>query len=240
MAGFAGLPRRWPALSSAIFRALPLTLLIATGCSTTVDIDARDEVNFANLEASIPLKDDGTLRLRLRGASASGDFDQSLEGDERVVVDGKRIRGPAELDGNVDIDYYSLALGWDRKYADAGGGHWRPAYYVGIQQTEFDLALESANKRIDDSDSTTTIYFQFLLDYAVTDALDIGFNVAAGADGDESFSTELDLRLEYAFYRQLRVVGGYRWYEYYFESEPAESDLEVDFRGPFLGLNLAF
>lgn len=218
---------------------LPIALIVG-GCARTVDIDARDEVNFAQLEGSIPLSEDGSLRLRVRGASADGDFDQTLDSDERVVFDGTRISGAAELDGEIDIDYYSVAVGKDRKYLDTVVGTWLSSFYVGVEQTDFDLTLEGRGNRISESDSSTAIYFQYLLDYVVRDDLEIGLGAAVSIDGDDAFSSEFDLRLEYAVYRQFRLVGGYRWYDFRFEPDESDSELEVEFRGPFLGLNLAF
>ena len=214
--------------------------LLVNGCTRTVDIDARDDVNFAQLEGSIPLSEDGSLRLRLRWASADGEFDQRLDPDERVAFDGERISGPADLDGRVDIDYYSVAVGKDRKYQGAASGTWVSAFYLGIEQTEFDLTLEGRGDRISASDSSSAIYFQYLLDYVVRDNLDIGLGVAISIDGDQAYSSEFDLRLEYAVYRQFRLVGGYRWYDYRFEPDESDSDLEVEYRGPFFGVNLAF
>ncbi|MDC1286611.1 hypothetical protein N8198_01870 [Gammaproteobacteria bacterium] len=227
-------------MSMSKLLVLLLTTQLTAACVNIVSIDAEDSVEFANIEASAPLSDDDDKRIRFRGASTTGEFSQFVAGDKRIEIDDERLGGPVDVDGEIDLDYFSIAIGWDRFHNGASPGTLRSSYYFGLAQTNFDLALEGAGKRLRASDDTVELYFQVGLHHAHSASLDIGFSWAVSLGRELSGISEIDLQVEYEFYRQLRLSGGYRWFEYSYGLGDDESHLEVDFRGPFLGLNLPF
>jgi hypothetical protein len=217
--------------------AAPLTV----ACVNVVSIDAEDSVNFANIEVSMPIGDDDAMRVRFRGAGTSGEFSQDLDLDERIQVDESRIGGPARVEGEIDLDYYSIAFGWDRSQLGVSSGKFYSSSYFGLAQTNFDLTLEgSEGRRFQTSDDTVELYMQYGIYHALTDSLDIGFSWAISLGRELSGISEIDLKMEYELYRQLRISGGYRWFDYSYGIDDDESSLEVNFRGPFVGLNLPF
>jgi hypothetical protein len=212
---------------------------LTSGCVNLVNIDARDNVEFGNFEASVPLGDDPTKRLRVRGSTANGNFVQTLDPDERIQVDETRIGGPADVDGEVDLAYYSIAFGSDRDPAGVLAGQTWQTYYLGVAQTEFDLRLENDRQVFVKSDGSTELYLQYGLRYAVSEDLLFGFDWAFSFGREFSGISEIDLLLDYRLVRQVYLSGGYRWFNYVYADEDEDSNLEVDFRGPSIGLRLA-
>ena len=214
-------------------------LAFASGCANVVSIDAEDRTRFAHFEVSAPLGNQDPWRLQLRASSSDGKFEQSLESFERIEIDNASVFGPATVAGEIDLVYYSIAVG----AADASqprAGELHGAYYVGVAVTEFDLELDDGVTRYTDRDGTTELYLQFSFDYGIGDSLEFGLAWAGSIGPDLSGISELDLELGWRLAGPLRVAGGYRWLEYIYAEKDDESHIEVDFRGPYLALGLAF
>ena len=214
--------------------------VLTSGCVNVVSIDAEDSVEFGTFEVSIPLDRDSGTHLRLRGSRADGEFDQTLDSDERIQVGDARIGGAAEVEGAIDLSYYSVAIGSGAVNPGMLAGESRQSYYLGVARTEFDLTLEAADRRFDTRGDSTELYMQYGFHHAFADTLEFGFDWAISFGRDFSGISEIDLSLDYRLMRQLYLSGGYRWLEYVNAQEDEDSNLEVDFRGPFIGLKLAF
>ena len=56
--------------------------------------------------------------------------------------------------------------------------------------------------------------------------------------GLDVVGSEIDLKLDYALFRHVQIADGRRWLDFnYFEKEE-DSSVKVQFRGPFVGLNI--
>ena len=223
-----------------MFRYLPCLLpclTLASGCVSTVNIDAEDTTRFSNLSASVPINGDENTRLRFRATRVDGSFDQDLEFGERIRLEDSAINGPALVDGELDLAYYSVAIGGGRNFGREG---FRTETYFGISQTRFDLELESADRRLQAEDDTVEFYMQWAAIAPINESLDFGFSWALSVGREFSGISEIDLFLEYGLAEHLAVTGGYRWFEYQYDSDDYDSNLEVDFRGPFLGIRVPF
>ena len=212
--------------------------ILAAGCVSTVSIDAEDEVSFQNLEVSLPAGESSDMRLRLRASRAQGDFSQSLDVGETIRVDDTAIHGSVEVDGELDLDYYSIAIGRDGRFAESGGP-WT-SMYLGISQTDFDLAISSDRQQAASRDDTIELYLQLGVHARLLNSLDVGLTWASSFGREFSGISEIDLLLEYRLGRNLRLSGGYRWLTYEYGLGDDDSNLEVDFRGPVLGLHVPF
>ena len=222
---------------------LPLLCLfipMTAACVGVVSIDVEDNsVNFGNIEASFPLQD-GNTRIRLRGTAVSGDFKQSISSGTRIIIDGNTISGPAEVSGDIDLDYYSVVIGWDRNDASLLPGTTRSSYYLGLAQTRFDLNLDASSGSFSTSDHTSKLYAQWGFHHSITESIEIGFTWAASLGREFSGINEIDLRLDYQLAEELKLSGGYRWLDYEYGLEEDESNIEVDFRGPVVGIYMHF
>lgn len=225
-----------------MWRSIFTTALLASasGCVNVVSIDAEDSTDFAQLEASAPLDASGPWRIQLRASTSDGRFSQSLDSGERIEIGDQSIAGPASVAGELDLAYYSIAIGSATSGAKPLTGELRGGYYFGIAITEFDLILDDGTARFDESDGTTELYLQASLDYGINDSFGFGFAWAGSFGSDLSGISEIDLELGLALAGPLRLSLGYRWLEYNYAEKDDESHIEVDFRGPYVALELAF
>ncbi len=214
-------------------------LALASGCVSVVSIDAEDTTQFAHFEASAPLDDSDRLRLQLRASSSDGEFTQQLDPGERIEIGDDSIFGPTRVAGDLELVYYSIALGFTMPDLELDSGQLRFTYYFGIAQTELDLRLVDGPRRFDERDGTTEFYFQAALDYRAGDRLNLGLAWAGSLGPGLSGIGEVDLELTYRLAGMLRVGGGYRWLEYIYAEKDDDSHIEVDFRGPFFAIALA-
>lgn len=215
---------------------LVIALALASGCSNVVSIDADDRTRFSHLDVSLPLDHRKQWRIQLRAATTDGDFNQSIDPGERIEIDEQSIPGPRALRGRLDLTYYSVALATVVEEPTLQAGKVRGHYAIGIAQTEFELELSDATSSFRDDDVTTELYVQGGLSVDLGDALRFGLALAASAGSNLSGLTEIDLDLTYVLPGPLRVSGGYRWLEYQYAEKEDESNIEVDFHGPYLGL----
>ena len=210
--------------------------VLATGCASTVSIDIDDSTRFTQLAGSVPLSDDSPLRLRMRWAEVSGEDDQRLDSGQTIRLDDTVISGPALVGIDLDLTYYSIAVGGELELQDG----LNLISYYGISQTEFDFTLTESGNQLSRNDDTTELYFQIGISAGVGNGLDLGLAGAFSLGRDFSGISEIDLTLDYELLSSLVLSGGYRWFKYNYSTAGADSDLEVDFTGPFIGLYLPF
>lgn len=226
-----------------MYRHLPSLLpclALVNACVSTVNIDAEDETRFSSLAASLPIRGEDQLRLRFKATRVDGGFDQRLDGDERIRLDGSSLSGPSEVDGSIDLAYYSIAIGGGRNAGRNSAAGFRTETYFGIAQTRFDLELENDTGRLELNDDTVELYLQYAAFAAISESVDFGFSWAFSLGRDFSGISEIDLLLEIEATEHLLITGGYRWFDYQYDSDDENSNLEVDFRGPFLGIQIPF
>lgn len=215
-------------------------LTLASGCVSTVNIDAEDKTRFSSLAASVPLAGEDNLRLRLQATRVDGSFDQRLEDDELIRIDGTSFTGPDRVDGDIDLAYYSVAFGGSNKARNNTAGGVRTESYFGIAQTRFDLDIENDTRRLELDDDTVELYLQYAAFAAISEKVDFGFSWALTLGRNFSGISEIDLLLEFEAAEHILITGGYRWFDYQFDSNDEDSNLEVDFHGPFLGIRVPF
>ncbi|MGD2171257.1 MAG: hypothetical protein PVJ78_07090 [Gammaproteobacteria bacterium] len=209
-------------------------LALVSSCATNVDIDADDRTQFTSLQTSFPLQDD--LRLRLQATRVDGSFSQQLDYTEYIRLDDSSFSGPDEVEGDIELTYYSVAIGGNR----AGGDSFRTETYYGISQTHFDLNLGNDTERLEASDESVEFYLQFATYAAISESADFGFRWALSLGRELSGISEIDLLLEYELAEHLQLTGGYRWFEYNYDPGNEDSNIVVDFNGPFLGIQVPF
>jgi hypothetical protein len=215
-------------------------MTLASGCAGTVNIDAEDTTGFSDLSASMPLAGDAGTRLRFKATRVDGSFDQRLDAGEHIHLENFTFDGPDLVDGELELTYYSIAIGGGRNYGYSGSEGPRTETYLGISQTSFDLEMESGNRRLQADEDTIEFYAQWLAIAPINDSLDFGFSWALSLGRDFSGISEIELMLEYDAAEHLSITGGYRWFEYNYDSDESDSNIQVDFRGPFIGIRIPF
>ena len=131
-----------------------------------------------------------------------------------------------------------MAVGGGDIYFDSSKGPGRASIYFGLAITDFDLRIQNAGTNFDKSDNSNEAYLQFGYYHNLNESIDIGFTWAGTVGNHLTGTSEIDLKLNYAFYKQMRVNAGYRRFTYNYDHD--EQDSEVEFKGPFIGLYLPF
>lgn len=217
-------------------------MLINACASNVISIEADDSVSFSTVETSFPLSEQSGLRLKLRGSRVSGDFSQTVPAGKVILIDNTQISGPTDVSGTTDLTYVSVSLGSDNMGADSGTTTQKlnALVYVGLAQTHLDLTLVHAGNTFITDDRTTELYAQMGMSYEFIPSLYGGFTWAGSLGPDLSGISEFDLKLNYALFEHLEIMAGYRWFEYNYDVELDESNVRVDFNGPFIGLYVPF
>jgi hypothetical protein len=219
-----------------------LAVMLLNACADNViSIESEDSVTFTTLETSFPVNSQETLKLRLRGSRTSGDYTQSVPDGKMILIEDVQIRGPTEVNGTTDLTYASVSIGSDDIFnTPATESKWRGLAFVGVAQTNMDLTLIHEGTTYKSNDRTTELYMQLGADYEIAPSLYGGGTWAFSLGPDLTGISEIDLKLNYALFKHLEVMGGYRWLKYNYYVEEDESIIHVNFKGPFIGINVPF
>jgi hypothetical protein len=220
-----------------------LSLVLISGCADNViSIESEDSVTFTTLETSFSIDKKRNLDVKLRGSRTSGSYSQSVPDGKMILIDDVQIRGPTEVNGDTDLTYASISVGSNNFFADRDEGQqgWRPSVFFGVAQTNMDLTLAHEGNTYKTSDRTTELYMQWGVLYEFLPSFYGGGSWAASVGADLTGISEVDLKLHYALFEHLEIIGGYRWLKYNYYVEDDESIIHIDFRGPFIGLNAPF
>lgn len=217
--------------------------LVLSGCAdNVVSIESEDSVTFTTLETSFPIDKKRKLEIKLRGSRTSGEYSQTVPDGKMILIDDVQIHGPTDVNGSTDLTYASVSIGSNDFFTGTGQaeGKWRPSVFLGVAQTNMDLTLVHAGNTYKTSDRTTEMYMQWGVLYEFYPAFSGGGSWAVSLGPDLTGISEIDLKLHYALFKHLEIMGGYRWLEYNYYVEEDESIIHIDFRGPFVGLSVPF
>lgn len=219
-----------------------LAAIFLNACAdNVVSIESEDSVTFTTLETSFPVSSQGDLRVKLRGSRTSGDYSQTVPDGKMILIGDTQIQGPTEVNGSTDLTYASLSIGTDGMFGNTGmAAKWRGQMYFGAAQTNMDLTLIHEGDTYTTNDRTTEMYMQVGIAYEIAPSLYGGGTWAFSVGPDLTGISEIDLKLDYALFRHLEVMGGYRWLKYDYLVEQDESIINVKFNGLFIGLNVPF
>jgi len=227
-----------------IFRWLlfMLAVMLLNACTdNVVSIESEDSVTFTTLETSFPVNRQETLKIKLRGSRTSGEYSQTVPDGKMILIEDVQIRGPTEVNGSTDLTYASASIGTDDMFNTPGmASKFRGLMYVGVAQTNMDLTLIHEGTTYTTNDRTTELYMQVGMDYEIAPSLYGGGTWAFSIGPDLTGISEIDLKLNYAVFKHLEVMGGYRWLKYNYYVEEDESIIHVNFKGPFIGINVPF
>lgn len=225
-----------------------LLFLVSACSSNVVSIDSVDSASFTTFETSVPLSQKYNHRLKLRASRVSGDYSQEVPSGKLIVIDDVQIWGPAPVAGTTDLTYGSISYGTDDIFADDSlfsegdilEGKLGANAYLGLAQTLLDLTLVHDDTTYRISDRTTEMYLQAGLWYAITPSFHVAGSYAGSIGADLTGINEIDLKVDYALFKYLQIMVGYRWLQYDYLVEEEESSVRVRFDGPFVGLYIPF
>lgn len=217
-------------------------LLLAACTSNVISIDSKDSATFTMLETSIPLSKQRNDQIKLRVSRVSGDYNQAVPDGKLILIEDNQIWGPTDINGTTDLTYVSISYGTDELFLgdDILEGKLRSSVHLGLAQTDMDLTLVHQDTTYRISDKSAEFYMQAGLSYAITPSFHGGASYALSIGPDLTGISEFDLKIDFALFKHLQIVGGYRWFEYNYLVEEDDSNIRVEFRGPFVGLNIPF
>ena len=216
-----------------------LTVMLFNGCtSNVISIDARDSVSFTTLETSFPVSRNDIVTVKLRGSRTSGDYSQGVPDRMMILIDDTQIRGPTTVSGTADLTYASVSIGPDA--ALGKDKRIKGLVHIGVAQTNMDMTLVHQDTTYFTNDRTTELYMQWGLSYLIAPSLYGGGTMAFSLGPDLTGIREIDLRLDYALFEHLELMAGFRWLKYDYLVEDDESVIRINFKGPFIGLNVPF
>lgn len=218
--------------------ALFVTPLIGA-CTTVANINVRDNVTFNNIEASFQVSKDKNSRIRLRAAAVSADYNQSLN-EGHILINGTPLWSPTQVSGTTDIDYLSIDYGWDNLNLALGPESTTGFMYFGYQKTDLDFTLNHAGTSYQVVDKISQLFFEAGLRIKLSEELATEISDAIALSQEGSAMNQIDLKLIYLLTENLLVTGGYRFYSFTYMEKVNTSDIIVEFKGPFIGLNLYF
>lgn len=213
--------------------------IVLNACSSNViSIESEDSVTFTTLETSFPVSEQRNLRIKLRGSRTSGEYNQAVPDGKMILIEDVQIRGPTEVSGSTDLTYASASIGIDDVFKSYGRLY--GLMFLGVAQTNMDLTLTHEGTTYTTNDRTTEMYMQVGMSYDITSSFNGGGTWAFSIGPDLTGISEIDLKLGYALFEHLEIMGGYRWLKYNYYVEQDESIIHIDFKGPFIGLNVPF
>lgn len=216
-----------------------LTVILFNGCTgNVVSIDAEDSVSFTTLETSFPVSKNDIVTVKLRGSRTSGDYTQAVPDRMMILIDDTQIRGPTTVSGSADLTYASVSIGPDATLGN--DKRIKGLIHIGVAQTNMDMTLVHEDTTYFTNDRTTELYMQWGLSYLIAPSLYGGGTMAFSLGPDLTGIREIDLKLDYALFEHLELMAGYRWLKYDYLVEDDESVIRINFKGPFIGLNVPF
>lgn len=221
---------------------LIFVILMGACSSNVISIDSKDSATFTTIETSIPVSKENSTRIKLRASRVSGDYNQTVPDGKLILIDDIQIKGPTVVSGTTDLTYGSISIGAEG-IVDEGDDFkkkLRASGYVGLAQTIMNLTLVHEGTTYKTSDKTTELYMQLGLSYAITPSFYGGGDYSMSFGPNLTGLFEVNLKLDYALFKHLQIMGGYRWVDYHYYVEEEESSIKVKFRGPFVGLYIPF
>lgn len=222
--------------------ALPgsgLICLLACSSTNVVNLEGSDSTTFNDLRASFPVsKEDQNERIKIRYTSADGEFTQDIAEGKTVDFEDFQLTGPDQIRSVTDVSVTSISYG---RVGEAIRENFYLSAFAGISRTNFKIDMESESGL---STSVRNKSFEVYVDLGVyhllAPYLAAGLEAAFSRNLSLSGITEWGAVLKFRPFKQMEIIGGYRWFKYDFFTTDYDSGIIAELNGPFVGLEFAF
>ena len=228
---------------SALLRLLMpyLCLLLVSACSSTnvINLEGSDSTTFNDFRASFPLSEqDENERIKIRYTEASGQFSQAIADGKIVDFENLQLTGPDQVDAVTDLTTVSIGYG---RVGETLREHFLMSAFAGISRTNFEIDLESASGQATGvRNKSFEVYVDLGVYYAPAPFLTTGLEAAFSRNLTLSGITEWGAVLKFRPFKQMEIIGGYRWFKYDYFTPDYDSGIIVELNGPFAGLEFSF
>ena len=222
-------------------RILFLCLLLLQGCSSTnvVNLEGSDSVTFNELRVSFPVsKQDENERIKIRVTGESGEFQQEIAEGKIVDFENFQLTGPDLVSATTSVTTASISYG---RVGEALREKFLLSAFAGISRTNFEIDLESASGLATGvRNKSFEVYVDLGIYRMFSPFLTGGLEAAFSRNLSLSGVTEWGAVLKFRPFRQMEIIGGYRWFKYDYFTTDFDSGIIVELKGPFIGIDLSF
>lgn len=201
----------------------------------------RASVNFAR-EPVAPSNPQGGHGLELGYSRGRGSDSQTTRASEQpVVFGGQSFASPQDLRHDFDFRFADVSYRWRRFF----GPHEPVGFELlaGLGYAQLDLTVSSATQRAQETLDSTGAIGQFGGIWRLRPGTSVQGRLAwyfSGADDGVANAQRLELFLVQALGRNLALRGGYASWHVETDRGRGESNINMRFSGPALGLDLMF
>lgn len=215
--------------------------MMLTACSSTnvVNLEGSDSTTFNDFRASFPVtKQDENKRIKFRFTQASGQFTQDIADGKIVDFEDFQLTGPDQVRAVTDLTTASISYG---RVGEAIRENFLLSAFAGISRTNFEIDMESESGLATGvRNKSFEVYVDLGLYHLLTPYLTAGLEAAFSRNLSLSGVTEWGAILKFRPFKQMEIIGGYRWFKYDYFTTDYDSGIIVELNGPFVGLDLSF
>ena len=215
--------------------------MLLTACSSTnvVNLEGSDDTSFVDLRASFPVtKQDENERIKFRFTQASGQFSQDIADGKIVDFEDFQLTGPDQVRAVTDLTTASISYG---RVGEAIRENFVLSAFAGISRTNFEIDMESeSGQSTGVRNKSFEVYVDLGIYHLFTPYLSAGLEAAFSRNLSLSGVTEWGAILKFRPFKQMEIIGGYRWFKYDYFTTDYDSGIIVELNGPFIGLDMSF
>ena len=218
-----------------------LVVLLHQACSSTnvVNLEGSDSTRFTDFRASFPVtKTDQNERIKLRLTQTNGGFSQDIADGKIVDFKDFQLTGPDQVMAVTDVTVASISYG---RVGETLRENFVVSAFAGISRTNFEIDMTSASGLSTGvRNKSFEVYVDLGVYHVLAPFLTAGLEAAFSRNLSLSGITEWGAILKFRPFKQMEIIGGYRWFKYDFFTTDYDSGIIVELNGPFIGLDFAF
>ena len=220
-------------------------LLFACLNSNAEDIDVSDSTQFYMLELNLSENETLFPQSRIRINSVAAEVNQTILPGSFIRIQNTSIGSSTDsIVVNIESELKYVIVDYGGKWIHEGddGEEVMLLSYLGLSYFDLDMNLNYGNTVFVEDPGGFEFYFQFGLMFDLTSSLDTGITIAFFTSDAESVlgSHELELFARYELSDRVDIIGGVRDFKYKFKGGELNSDIDISFMGPFLGVGIGF
>ena len=183
-------------------------------------------------------KEDENKRIKLRYTEAEGQFNQDIADGKIVDFEDFNLIGPDQVSAMTDVKVASISYG---RVGEAIRENFYLSAFAGVSRTNFEIDMESASGQTTGvRNKSFEVYIDLGIYHLLAPHLSAGLEAAFSRNLSLSGITEWGAILKFRPFRQMEIIGGYRWFKYDYFTTDYDSGIIVELNGPFVGLDLSF
>ena len=212
-----------------------------SACSSTnvVNVEGSDTTRFSDFRATFPVsKEDKNKRIKIRYTEADGEFTQNVAEGKIVDFENFQLVGPDQVQAMTDVKVASISYG---RVGETIRENFLVSAFAGVSRTNFEIDMESASGQFTGvRNKSFEVYVDLGIYHLLAPFLTAGLEAAFSRNLSLSGITEWGAILKFRPFRQMEIIGGYRWFKYDYFTTDYDSGIIAELNGPFVGLDFAF